>query len=133
MRDHLLGGLPVRGEGAALLLTLAHRCHPGEGDPARDLGVLVARVRDRLARVHHLTFLTRWAGEGGEEVSRTVPDILTSHLEGRRRGEGACSHPTSREEEVQYLRQVAGVLAVHLLPPHYTSTKVPPLPTPGGR
>ena len=84
---------------------------------AKDVEIVVDNLRARLTTINHVNFLTR-----------TVLDVITSELEHNRveKEEGVKRdlepHLLSEEKEEDYLRKVAGVLTVHLLPSNYSST-----------
>ena len=86
---------------------------------ANDVETVIENLRTRLATINHVNFLTR-----------TVLDVITSELEGNRmeKEEGVRRevepHLVSSDKEEEYLRVVAGVLTVHLLPANYSSTPV---------
>ena len=86
---------------------------------ANDVETVIENLRTRLATINHVNFLTR-----------TVLDVITSELEGNRmeKEEGLRRevepHLVSSDKEEEYLRVVAGVLTVHLLPANYSSTPV---------
>ena len=84
---------------------------------ARDVEIVIENLRTRLTMINHVNFLTR-----------TVLDVITRELEQNRmeKEEGVKreveAHLLSEEKEEDYLRKVAAVLTVHLLPPNYSST-----------
>ena len=91
-------------------------------DAGEEIREVVENVKERLAKINHVEFLTK-----------TVLEIVTKHFEKYRMFSSSenedivfktFGHLKSAETEKVYLNKLSGVLALHLLPDGYNKNKM---------